>query len=166
MESPSVGKVFAVVKLLLSKTVFRNLSLIFATGLLLCAFHPYNAKAQPRGDCHLWFKFCMEGFEDTDGACRDLDLDSEADASANGECISPGGVNGPEISLSEHAFGTCLPAYSVTNEASVSGEELDPGLEGEWINFDTVFGVIVSHGRGANHCDGWHDQWTITNNPC
>jgi len=166
MKRVSRSKITAGIHLLAGKAVFRTLFLVFGIWLLFCAAHSYNSEAQTRADCHLWFKFCMDGLEDSDGACRDLNLDSQADASANGECISPGGVTGPEISLSEHAFGTCLPAYSVTNEASVSGEEYDPGLDGEWINFDTVFGVVLSHGRGAYHCDSWHDQWTLTNNPC
>lgn len=148
---------------LLSRTILRNLLLLLTMCLLLFTFHKSSLSQNPH-DHYLFYKFCYAG-QSIGGACLDYNTNSSATASAEGQCINDADFSGPSVGLYEVAFGAC-PGYTVWNEAEVKGEFRDPGLDGTWSNTLLVAGVTLSSGWGADHCDGWRDQWTGSQNPC
>ena len=137
--------------------------LLLTMGLLLFTSHK-SGLSQTSYYYYLFYKFCYAG-QSIGGSCLDYNTNSSASASADGQCISDADFSGPPVGLWEFAFGSC-PGYEVWNEAEVKGEYRDMGLDGAWSNTLLVVGTPLSNGWGADHCNGWHDQWTRSQTPC
>src|SRR6266566_8038554 len=75
--------------------------------------------------------------------CLSYDADGFAYAEKEGLCVDDNYTTGLTPDLYMYAFGTCLPAHTLWNEAQVTGDFRDPGLDGYATNTVIFLGVVV-----------------------
>ena len=92
--------------------------------------------------------------------------DAEAYAAKSGLCVDDEFTTGAAPFLYMYAYGTCLPSSSLWNEAHVSGDFRDPGLDGYSTNTVIMTGAVIGRWNGGSHCDGWVDVWVVSNSGC
>jgi hypothetical protein len=98
--------------------------------------------------------------------CLSYESDAEAYAQKSGLCVDDNFNTGRAPFLYMYAYGSCLPTSSLWNEAHISGDFRDPGLDGYSTNTVILTGTVIGRWNGGDHCDGWFDVWMVSNSSC
>jgi len=113
---------------------------------------------------YIWLAYC--DYATDMNQCLSYDSDFLAYAQKSGMCCDDNLTFGASPFLFMYAFGTCLPSASLWNEAQVTGDFRDPGLDGYSTNTILYTGLVIGRWNGGEHCDGFHEVWNVSQAPC